>query len=122
MDIKRPAKYGKNYTPAVLSTALAKVQNHEMSIKKAAKYFGIPRSTIRSRILKKNQDQIRAGPDTNLLMEEENELEAWIIDMQNRGYPITKNWLLDSVKQFMDATPRKNRFVNNRPGKCTYRF
>lgn len=101
----------------VLSTAVAKVQTHEMSIRKAAKHFGIPRSTIRSRVSSKNQDQIRAGPDTTLLTEEENEIEAWIFDMQARGYPITKNWLLDSIQQYLDTIHRKNRFVNNRPGR-----
>ncbi|XP_021694822.1 uncharacterized protein LOC110674792 [Aedes aegypti] len=109
MDIKRPKKYGENYTSAVLSTAIAKVRGKEMSIKKDAKHFGIPRSTIRSRLLLKNQDQIRGGPDTALLPEEEKEIEEWIFDMQNRGYPITKNWLLDSVKEYLDANNRENR-------------
>lgn len=103
----------------MLYTAVLKVQNHEMSIRTAAKHFGIPRSTIRSRLKKKNQKQIRAGPDTALLADEENEIESWIFDMQDRGYPITKNWLLDSVKQYLDANNRENRLVNNRPGRCT---
>ncbi|XP_062711732.1 uncharacterized protein LOC134289617 [Aedes albopictus] len=116
MDIKPPKKYAENYTPAALSAAIAMIRDKKMSIKKAAKYFGIPRSTIRSRLSQKNQDQVRAGPDTSLTHKEEMELEEWIFDMQNRGYPVTKNWLLDSVKQFLDTNNRETRFVNNRQG------
>lgn len=93
-----------------------------MSIKKASKHYGIPRSTIRSRLTKKNQEHIRAGPETVLTLEEEKEIEEWIFDMQARGFPITKEWLLDTVQQYLDANPRENPFANNRPGTYASRF
>ena len=50
-----------------------------------------------------------------LTMEEESMFEGWIVDIQQRGIPITKEKLADSVKQFLDANPRPSPFNNNRP-------
>lgn len=105
------------YTPAELSAAVQRVRSHGMSCKKASRHYGIPRSTIRSRVENKTQDQARAGPITVLTQQEESELESWIFGMQQRGFPVTANWLLDTVKQYLDLNPRENRFVENRPGK-----
>lgn len=89
-----------------------------MSSKQASKHYGVPRSTIRSRIgMKKRQDHFQAGPATVLTSEEELELESWIFSMQKRGFPVSKNWLKDTVKQYLDAKPRENCFKENRPGK-----
>lgn len=86
-----------------------------MSCKNASRHYGIPRSTIRSRVESNNQTQ--TGSITILTSEEEFELESWVFSMQKRGFPVSKNWLLDTVKQYLDANPRENGFVDNRPGK-----
>ena len=87
-----------------------------MSVKKAALHYGIPRSTIRSRLEKGDQSVFRTGPATVLTQGEEIELENWLIDMQKRGFPVTKQMLLGNVKQFLDANPRDNTFLGNMPG------
>ncbi|XP_062559413.1 uncharacterized protein LOC134224151 [Armigeres subalbatus] len=90
-----------------------------MSAKKAANHYGIPRSTIRSRLvlLKKLQTVFRPGPTTVLTQDEETELEEWVYDMQSRGFPVTKEMLLSNVKIFLDANPREHKFPQNMPGR-----
>lgn len=51
----------------------------------------------------------------SLTMEEECKLADWIVDMQQRGLPVTKEALADSVKEFLEANSRSNPFINNRP-------
>lgn len=105
-----------------MSTAVSKVRTKEIGIDKAARLYGVPKSTIRSRVVKKGQTIFRSGR-TTLTMEEERKLEDWIIDMQQRGLPVTKAKLADSVEQFLNANPRSNVFTNNRPSLlCTLSF
>ncbi|XP_055542578.1 uncharacterized protein LOC129728187 [Wyeomyia smithii] len=88
-----------------------------MSIKKAAKHYGIPRSTIRFRLAKENQTVFRSGPATILTQEEESELENWLFDMQKRGFPVSKSMLLDNVRKYLDANPRTKKLSENVPGR-----
>lgn len=93
-----------------------------MSIKKAAKHYGIPRTTLRSRLAKKNQTVFRSGPATVLTPEEELELEEWVFDMQKRGFPVTKQMLLGNVKKYLDANPKARKLPENVPGKTSIFF
>lgn len=115
----RSKRYRNTYSEAEISAACDKIRHKEMSIKKAAKHYGIPRTTIRSRLAKKNQTVFRSGPATVLTPEEELELEEWVFDMQKRGFPVTKQMLLGNVKKYLDANPKANKVPENVPGKSS---
>ncbi|XP_062704375.1 uncharacterized protein LOC134286727 [Aedes albopictus] len=87
-----------------------------MGVNKAAKHYGVPRSTIRSRLKMKDRAVYRSGPMSVLTEQEEDELESWVFDSQRRGIPVTKDMLRESVKHFLDENPRDNPFINNYSG------
>lgn len=43
-------------------------------------------------------------------------LENWILALATKGFPITKNMLLMSVKKVIDKNERPNPFTDNLPG------
>lgn len=87
-----------------------------MGINEAARHFGVPRSTIRSRTRLNPRAIIRSGPQSILTSEEEAEIKKWIFDMQRRGFPVTEDMLEGTVQKILTAMPRKNPFKENRPG------
>ncbi|XP_062551536.1 uncharacterized protein LOC134216729 [Armigeres subalbatus] len=117
IKMEQRKKYRTSYSQDEISAAVRKVRSKEMGINEAAKHFGVPRSTIRSRLQKKERQVYRSGPMSVLTIEEEGELESWIFDSQRRGFPVTKSNLQDNIKSFLDRNLRENPFINNRPGK-----
>lgn len=91
-----------------------------LSIRKAALAYGVPVATL----ARKKQAAItlkkRSGPSTVLLPKEEEEVVTWILYRAERGYPVTKNELLDSVQQYVILKGRTTPFINNRPGRRWY--
>lgn len=41
--------------------------------------------------------------------------------MQRRGFPVTREMLTETVRQFLDSSARPNNFKDNRPGKYVLR-
>lgn len=93
-------KYRNNYSEAQLDTAVLKVRSEEMSLTQAAMYFGIPRSTIQSRvdisractIVKKRREK-----STNIVLSKnkrypylEEELDAAVLKVRNQEMGLTK--------------------------------
>lgn len=102
-----------NYT---VRQCLLSVKTGRQTIYGASKLFGIPESTIRYRLSDKWTTKVRKGPPTVLSKMEEEKLEAWVIDRQRRGIPISKETLYSKVKSFIDAASRPNPFRNSLPG------
>lgn len=57
---------------------------------------------------------------TVLLNEEENTLVEWIFYLSHKGFPVTKNQLLDSVQMLIKSLHRETIFVNDRPRRHWY--
>lgn len=60
------------------------------------------------------------GPCSILTKEEEQNL--WITLLSERGFPVTKNLLLDSVHLLLKTVKRENPFTNGRPGRHWFSF
>jgi hypothetical protein len=80
----------------------------------AAKFFNIPRTTIRRKI-QNPETKSTYGPEPVLTTVVEQKIVNWIANRQKAGYPITKRQLLNTVQNFMCG--RDNPFKNNKPGK-----
>lgn len=91
-----------------------------LGVNEAARRFGVPKSTIRSRTKMNPRNVVRSGPQSILTSEEEDEIQKWIFDMQRRGFPVTQEMLMGTVQQILIAQPRKNPFKNNCPGLFTF--
>lgn len=115
-------KYRTTYTEAEVSAAVDRVRRKVMGVNEAARRFGVPRSTIRSRTKMNVQNVVRSGPQPILTPEEESEIEQWIFDMQRRGFPVTPYMLMTTVQEILIALPRDNPFKDNCPGKKWFKL
>lgn len=89
------------------------------NIAEVSRKYNVPESTVRAKKLGKYADK-RPGPATVLTEQEETELVEWIFYCCQRGFPVTKHQLIESVKLLCDNDKRKTPFVNNRPGRSWF--
>ncbi|XP_053598650.1 uncharacterized protein LOC128668867 [Microplitis demolitor] len=82
--------------------------------------YGIPKTTLHSRVKNKVPIDAKKGPKTFLSTKEENQIVKWIFFLSDRGFPVTKNQLLDSVRDLINELGRKTPFTDNRPGRHWY--
>lgn len=87
-----------------------------ISIGKAAKEFGIPKSTLHAKTTGKVPEIAKKGPPTVLTSEEENRLKKWILDKARLGFPMHPDKVKNAVQRVLKQVPRKNRFTDDRPG------
>lgn len=111
---KRSRNIRCKYTQTQLEAAVNAVKDQKLTYTRAKQTYGVPRSTIENALKRKYQ---ATGKKTVLSTKEEQELVNWIIHMSNRGFPITRIQLIDSVQLFLNNEHRKTLFPNNRPGK-----
>lgn len=110
----------KKYTTETLLQAVTAVHNGDLNISAAAKLYGIPRSTLKDKVKGKSSVHAKFGPPSILSMVEEDILVKWILHCAEKSFPVSKNQLLDSVKQLIEKLNRENPFRNNRPGRHWY--
>ena len=106
----------RKYSQETLLKVINLVSNKQMSAYKAAKEYGIPKSTILDKVAGRVPVICKSGPDPVLSMEEENKLVDWAIKMCMVGYPVTRTDLKNTVKLILDRQNRKSVFQNNLPG------
>lgn len=107
------------YSQEEMQNALEAVENGG-SYKSVSKQFGIPRTTLMYKHQGKLPKNCRMGPKTVLTMEEENLLVQWLFHISSRGFPATKDNLLDSVQLLCKNLNRQTNFTNGKPGKKWY--
>ncbi|XP_025161698.1 uncharacterized protein LOC112590140 isoform X1 [Harpegnathos saltator] len=91
-----------------------------MSLRTASKTFGVPKSTVYSKVKNIHSMNATLGPASILTPDEEDLLVKWIFHSSDKGFPVTKDQLLDSVKILILELKRDNPFTNNRPGRHWY--
>ena len=105
------------YSKEDMQNVLASV-NAGMSVKAASEKYKVPRSTLTARKDGKYADK-KPGPATILSNYGESILEHWILDRSRIAVPVTKEQLLNSVREMVSC--RDNPFNNNKPGRNWYR-
>jgi len=91
-----------------------------MTLGQAAKTYNIPKSTLHRKRYTDEALDCRKGPPTVLNSDEEKELANWILCCAEKGFPVTKDLILDYVQKIMVTQKRENPFKNNRPGRHWY--
>lgn len=87
----------------------------------AADKYKIPKTTLFRKIKNEVPLESRKGPSPILRHDEEEDIVKWIVYCADRGYPIIKDTLFNSVQKYLVAEKRKNPFKNNRPGWHWYK-
>uniref|UniRef100_A0A0C9Q4V7 TIGD2 protein n=1 Tax=Fopius arisanus TaxID=64838 RepID=A0A0C9Q4V7_9HYME len=108
-----------NYTCGDLANAL-KTVNSGVSLRKAASAYGVPAATLGRK--KNNPDGIKTktGPQTVLSKSEEDEIVNWMLYRGERGMPVSKTELLDSVQRYVTISKKHTPFIDNRPSRHWY--
>lgn len=84
-----------------------------LSIQKSAKKWGIKRTTLKDRLSGRVEINRRRGPPLILTKQEENQFTDWLIVMTNRGFGLSKESLLNTVKTFLDKAEEQPPFKTN---------
>ena len=91
-----------------------------MSVRKAAKTWSVPRSTLID--LKGGLYLVssRPGPNPVMTAEEEKLICEWIMELARRGIPLSRTTLLDTIQDIINSDSRPNPFTNGRPGRSWF--
>ena len=90
----------KNYSLESLKKALDAVGKGG-SIREIANRFGVPKSTLHIKLQNHYPLECKKGPPTVLTESEEDEVVKWILYCAERGFPVTKEQLLDCVQRLI---------------------
>lgn len=104
----------RQYDREKIREAVREVRTCNTSVLEASKKYGVPRSTLR-RVLKCNlTSPKKMGPPTLLSASEETMLIVWILELKDRGFPVSPDELCTSVKV--------NRFLSVHLNRKKYEF
>lgn len=95
--------YRTGYCPEDIEKAVGLVQNENYSVARAAKEWGVPRVTLMDR-LRGTHKTGAVGRPTVLYPAEEKGLVNTLVQMGRFGYPVTRRYLMEIVKDYLDKT------------------
>ncbi|XP_067205209.1 uncharacterized protein [Linepithema humile] len=85
----------------------------------AAKYK-IPPATLHNKINNVSSINAKKSPQTILTAEEEQQLVDWILYSEERGFPVTQEQLLNSVRWLVLDLKKETPFTKDKPGRHWY--
>lgn len=109
------------YSKEQLKNALAAVKGGK-TFYHASKEFNVPKTTLIRKYKEDFSCQKHKGAPSILGTQQEKYLSLWIEEMCERGFPITKNMLIDSVQLLVKELGVKNNFANGRPGNLNFLY
>ena len=89
----------KNSRSERYRNALQDITEATLSIREAANKWGVTKSTLHERLQGKVGVDRRPGPPSILTKEEEHRIAVWLLEMADRGFGVSKDDLLDTVKK-----------------------
>ena len=116
-NVRKKKRIEKCYSSETLQAALNAIGEGQ-TIRQAAYNFGVPKSTLFLKSKNILPLVCKKGPKTVLSEDEENEIEQWIVECAEKGFPVTKGKLLDCVQTHLKG--KETPFKNNRPGQQWY--
>ncbi|XP_051176365.1 uncharacterized protein LOC127291335 [Leptopilina boulardi] len=108
-----------NWSEESLKTAIDAVKIKGMSVLAASKTYGIPRKTLERRIKNNNDKKGPLGPSSIFGIENERKLALHIIEMQKKGFSLTKTDVRIIAYSFAEHLSLKHRF-NKEERKAGY--
>ena len=100
-----------------LINAMSVKHSQNLSYRKAASMFHVPKSTLYLYDTGKIEVGAKQGPPTVLTAAEEEKLVQYAVHMSRIGYGRTKEQILDVVQALVKEDGRPNPFTNDHPGK-----
>ena len=106
----RPCTY-KGWTQESMTSAIKAVVDDGMSVRGAAEYYGVPKSTLGDRISGRVLPGAKSGPNTYLSSEEEEELVNFLCRTALVGHARTRKEVLAIVNRILSSRG-KNKDVS----------
>ena len=105
----------QNYSENSLQKALADIKAKNKSIRQAAEYYKIPKSTLSDKI--RERHPLTPGAQTVLTKNEEDNLVQGLLKAAEWGCPLTRLDVRYIVKSYLDRQGKRiKQFDNNMPG------
>lgn len=105
------------YSEEAIQKCIQLIKAGQKTVYAACKMYHVPMSTVRYRLSKRWKKKNVSGPRSVLTKVEEQKIVQWLIGMQERGFPLSKQTMMIKVQEFLASNPRETPFKNNRPGK-----
>lgn len=109
------ARNYRPYSEPELKECIQKIKSGQLSQRKAAEEYKIPRSTLKNKL--KNKHTKKVGRPPALKMQDENRILSWVQQLCDYGFPATDEDVRHYIKRYLDT---KNRtvvqFKKNLPG------
>lgn len=105
------------YSEDAVKAAVEDVRLKRISIRAAAKKYGVPRTTLKYKLDGTTPMERKMGPPSTLTQKEEVELVKWVENMAKAGFPITVEQLCISVERYVKEMKRDSPFKDGRPGR-----
>lgn len=99
-----------------LEHAARVIKAGRMSVREAARFYDIPKSTINEHVRGARQYSGQTRP-TVLSKDKEDALVIHLLALSDLGFGLDWHMVAETVKVFLDLENRQTRFTNNRPGK-----
>lgn len=107
----------KPYTKYTLDSCLEFIKSGQMTCYAASKRFGIPIGTLKYRLSGRWKKCTTSGPGTVLSPAEEQDIADWLMDMQSRGFLMTRAECVSKVSHYLVSAGRETAFKNAQPGE-----
>ncbi|XP_053383253.1 uncharacterized protein LOC128549762 [Mercenaria mercenaria] len=109
-DLKKPKVSYRVYSPTSMSTALSEVKETGEAIRKVAKKYGIPESSLRHKLSGRvNPEAVRSGPPALFTQEEEARLADHLKFTASVGYGYSRSEVLDIATEYAIALGHRDK-------------
>lgn len=108
------------YSSDQLAEAISRIKSGELTTKRCAKRYGIPRSTLKDHIRGRRGNRVTVGGggrSTALTSQQENDLANCIKTMSKNGFGLSRSEVLDVVQAYVKRNHIKTPFKNDKPGQ-----
>ena len=101
----RPVKY-KSWTDDHVSKAIDAVHKENLSVRRAALEFDVPKSTLHDRLIGRVVLGGQSGPQKYLTDEEEDELEEFLVGCASVGFARSRQQVIELVQEVVNRKGR----------------
>lgn len=112
--------YKNRWTDEQLSAAMEAAKSKKLSVRAAARMYGIPATTLSDHLRGKSTKRY-GGPSTVLTHDEEKEIVIACQSLQKFGFPMTTQIVGKIVHDYISSTKRPHRFSDGTPGPDWWR-
>lgn len=103
------------YTEEAMAEAVEAIKSGNIGIREACRQYGVPRSSVQVRISGRIPAKHRkTGPEPILGIDGEQKVVDWIIKLAKCGIPVSKEKLLETVKNILKDMGKADKFEGKR--------